>query len=157
MSIDATIFWWPLIAVVLHITEEFYFPGGFAEWDRSYRPAFQTSITPRFHVLMNGGLLFACLTLVLNESSEYLVAAWLLIAALLASNALWHIVGVARTRAYSPGVATGLALYIPMMLVGYAHFLRTDRASVPTAVAAFAIGGSYHWWARILHLFRARK
>lgn len=46
--------WWaPLAATTLHIFEEFVYPGGFAEWDRNYRPAVRKSITPRFHIIVN--------------------------------------------------------------------------------------------------------
>src|SRR6185503_17328415 len=98
---------------------------------------------------MNGLLLLACLSLALNKPSDTLVAAWLSVSALLASNAVWHIVGALRTRRYSPGVVTGTLLYIPMALHGFAHFTGSRQASVPTAlVVAALIGGSYHWWAR---------
>src|SRR5262249_5803750 len=52
------IWWAPLCAATLHIVEEFVYPGGFAEWDRAYRPAFRESITPRLHVVVNALLLF---------------------------------------------------------------------------------------------------
>ena len=40
----------PLAAACLHIIEEFFLPGGFADWDRRYRPAFARSITTRFPI-----------------------------------------------------------------------------------------------------------
>ena len=30
--------WLPLVAVALHLVEEFAWPGGFADWYRDYRP-----------------------------------------------------------------------------------------------------------------------
>ncbi|HEX6791421.1 MAG TPA: hypothetical protein VF247_08945 [Candidatus Krumholzibacteria bacterium] len=50
----------PLAAARLHITEEFFLPGGFADWDRRYRPALARSITTRFHVIINALLLVLC-------------------------------------------------------------------------------------------------
>ena len=52
--------WAPAGAAILHIVEEFVFPGGFADWDRRYRPGFRKNITPLFHVIINGLLLVTC-------------------------------------------------------------------------------------------------
>ena len=145
------------MAVVLHVTEEFFWPGGFADWDRKYRPEIAASITSRLHIVVNGALLLACLSVAVNTPNKYVVAAWLTIAALLAGNAVWHIVGAIRTRSYSPGVVTGTALYLPLMCYGYAHFIGSGEATVGTAVAAFIIGASYHWWARGMHLMRSGR
>jgi hypothetical protein len=151
-----SIFWWPLIAATLHIVEEFVFPGGFPEWDRAYRPAYKKSITPRLHVVMNGLLIFLCLSIGFNGPIAINVAMWLTLAALLASNAIFHIVGAIKTRGYSPGMVTGIVLYLPMAAYGFAHFVGTRQASVGTAVVAAALGGSYHLWSAVMHSRRAR-
>jgi len=155
--VSATIFWWPLIAVTLHIIEEFVFPGGFAAWDRAYRPEIAGSITPRFHIVVNGALLFVCLAIAVAGSTRMGVAGWLTAAALLASNAFFHIVGAFRTRRYSPGVVTGVTLYIPMAVFGFVHFVAGGDASAGTAISAILIGGSYHWWSRMLHRARVSE
>jgi hypothetical protein len=54
------LYWAPFGAASLHILEEFVYPGGFAAWDRRYRPDFSHTITGRFHVIINGLLLVAC-------------------------------------------------------------------------------------------------
>jgi hypothetical protein len=38
-------------------SDELDYPGGFADWDRAYRPSIRGSITPRFHVVINAALL----------------------------------------------------------------------------------------------------
>lgn len=167
------LFWAPLVAAALHIVEEFVYPGGFADWDRAYRPSIAKSITPTLHIVVNALLLFACLTVgiagmpgaamvvggqrlrsVVPESLA--VPAWLTLAALLASNAVFHLVGTYRTKRLSPGVRTGLLLYIPLALVGYGVFLRAGRVSIVTAAVAALLGGSYHLWAALAHRRRAR-
>jgi Protein of unknown function with HXXEE motif len=155
--------WWaPLGAAVLHIVEEFFYPGGFAEWDRRYRPVVRVSITRRFHVIINGALLLACIQIgILGTASgadarAIGTALWLAIAALLFSNAVFHVVGSIRTRTRSPGVVTGVVLYVPLAVVGYTYFLRSGYASFPTAVVAAVIGGSYPMWAALMHRARAR-
>jgi hypothetical protein len=148
--------WWPLLASVLHIMEEFVFPGGFPAWDRTYRPEIRTSITPRFHLVVNGLLILICTAIGLMGASPRGVAAWLTLASLLASNAIFHLVGTIQTKSYSPGIVTGVALYIPMACYGYLHFLRAHQASAGTAITALVIGGSYHFWSSRIHSRRAR-
>ena len=157
------IWWAPLVAAVLHIVEEFVYPGGFADWDRRYRPAVRASITPRFHVLINGALLLLCVQIgvlsgaVGTGAQALAVGAWLAVAALLFSNAVFHVVGTFQTRRRSPGVVTGVFLYVPMAVAGYWYFLRTGSASLATGVVAALLGGSYHLWAGIAHAARARR
>jgi hypothetical protein len=55
----------------------------------------------------------------------------------------------------SPGVRTGVVLYMPMALFGFWHFLRSGRVSVLAAVASAAVGASYHLWAALAHRARA--
>jgi len=151
------IFWWPLAAALLHITEEFVYPGGFPEWDRAYRPAYKASITPRLHLIMNGILIFVGVAVGVAGPTPSGVSTWLTLSALLASNAIFHLLGAFRTRRYSPGMITGLFLYIPMAVVGFPHFLSARLASTGTAIAAAVLGGSYHLWSAMAHARRARK
>jgi hypothetical protein len=155
--------WWaPLAAAILHIVEEFVWPGGFADWDRSYRPAIRDSITPRLHIIVNGALLLACLQVGLcagttdSRARAIGAVAWLAITALLFSNAIFHIVGTIRTRTRSPGVITGVLLYLPMPVAGYWYFVRSGTVSWRIAIVAGAVGGSYHLWAAIMHRMRSR-
>lgn len=155
--------WWaPFAAAVLHILEEFVYPGGFAEWDRSYRPAIRNSITPRFHIIINGALLLLCAQVGLLAGTDDIkartigVALWLALAALLFSNALFHVVGTIRTRRRSPGLVTAVVLYVPMAIVGYWQFIGSGEASWGIAIAAGLVGGSYHLWASLIHKIRAR-
>jgi hypothetical protein len=158
-----TWFWWaPFAAVLLHVIEEFVFPGGFMEWDRAYRPGIRDSITPRLHVVVNAALVLLCLQVgVLGGSSDAEArsvgaAVWLGVAALLLSNAVFHVVGTVRTGTRSPGVVTAVALYVPLAAAGYWRFLHGGEASPAVAAVAAAVGGSYHWWAALLHRARAR-
>ena len=155
--------WWgPLVAAVLHIVEEFVYPGGFAAWDRRYRPAIKKSITPRLHVIVNAALLLGCLQVALLgragdvEAQHVGTTAWLAISALLFSNAVFHVVGTLRARNYSPGVVTAVVLYVPLAVCGYWYFLGNRRVSLVTAALAAIAGGSYHLWAALLHRARAR-
>ena len=167
--------WWaPLGAAALHIGEEFVYPGGFAAWDRMYRPAIAGSITPGLHVVVNALLLFACASVGISGMPGAAIVVggtrfrssvpaslsapvWLGLAALLFSNAIFHLVGAYRTKRYSPGMVTGALLYVPMAVVGYWHFMSTGEASPLQAAIAACLGGSYHLWASFGHRWRSRK
>jgi Protein of unknown function with HXXEE motif len=152
------LYWAPFGAASLHIVEEFVYPGGFAAWDRRYRPAIRHSITGRFHLIINGLLLVACYDVWALRSSAIGVGVWLTVTTLLFANAVWHLVGSVKSRSYSPGVLTGLLLYVPLTIYGYGRFLGTGQASVPTAIIAFAVGVSYQLWAgNALHDWRVKR
>ncbi len=149
---------WSLFgAAVLHITEEFGFPGGFSDWYRAYRPAIAASFTTRFAVWINVALLALCANVALAGQTPFALAAWLAVATLLFSNAVFHLIGAWQTRRYSPGMVTGTLFYVPMAVYGYAHFLSTGKVSPGTAIASFVIGASYHPLAYLNHLRRARQ
>ena len=154
---DSWIWWAPFCAAVLHITEEFFWPGGFPEWDRMYRPHIAKSITKSLHIWINALLLFGTLSLALSARSEMAVAGWLTFASLLFGNAIFHVFGTIRTKRYSPGLVTGLALYVPMAIFGYEHFLTTRQATKGTAIVAILLGMSYQLWGTMMHKARAGR
>ena len=147
----------PLAAACLHITEEFFLPGGFADWDRRYRPAFARSITTRFHVIINALLLVLCYDVWAMRRSPVGPYLWLVVAALLFSNAIWHLRGAWKTRRYSPGMVTGLLLYVPMAPFGYVYFIRHASVSIAGAAAAFALGVSYPLISTLMHRRRVSR
>jgi hypothetical protein len=147
--------WAPLSAATLHIFEEFAWPGGFAARYRQYAPTRAKSITPRFLVIGNGLLLMLGYDAGAWWPAPFGAAVWLTTAALLASNATWHLIGTIRTKSCSPGIATGLILYVPLALFGYVRTLRSGT-NIVTAIVAAAIGTSYHSWSAALHRRRAR-
>jgi hypothetical protein len=151
------IWWAPLASAALHIVEEFVFPGGFPDWDRRYRPKYAKSINPRLHVIVNGLLLLVAYDVRALRGTPSGVALWLTVMALLASNAIWHIVGAINTRSYSPGMVTGTLLYIPLTIYGYARFTANGEATIPTAIVAAVVGSSYHLWiSPAMHRWRSR-
>lgn len=152
------IFWAPAICAALHIFEEFAWPGGFAAWFRVYRPETAVSFTPTFAVLVNAFLLFVAF-----------VAGWfgpmwdrglsllLILSAVLAFNGLFHLVGAIRTRRYSPGMVTGLLLYLPMCVIIYWHFLRTGTITAMDAAISLGLGTFFQVWSFTTHRRRATR
>jgi hypothetical protein len=79
------------------------------------------------------------------------------LAALLFSNAIFHLVGTYQTKRISPGVRTGVLLYVPLAVFGYWHFIRAGQVSLVAAGASALLGGSYHLWAAWAHRWRSRR
>jgi len=124
------IFWLPGICAALHIIEEFVWPGRFLAWYREYRPGIAASITPRFALIGNAILVAATIVLgVMGPSWPRGLPLWLTLAALLAGNALFHVLGALRMRRYSPGMITGIFLYIPLCVLGFLYFVASKDAS----------------------------
>jgi hypothetical protein len=142
--------WAPLGAVILHIFEEFVYPGGFVAWYRRYRVD-ASRITTRFLIIINAVLLIACWDSAILVRRGNGAAFWLAIAALTASNGCWHVWASFKSREYSPGTITGVAIYVPLAVYGYNHYLRSGAASMTTALIAAAIGCSYPFWSALFH------
>ena len=150
------VFWLPFASAVLHIFEEFVWPGGFLEWYRRYRPEIASSLTPRFVIVVNAILLGATFLLgYLGPSWSRGLSLWLIIAALLGGNAVFHLVAVLRLSQYSPGVVTGLLLYVPLCGWGYWYFIGTGEAPWSMAAVSFILGSSYQFWSILSHRRRS--
>jgi hypothetical protein len=150
------LFWAPLIAVSLHLFEEFAFPGHFPEWYVRYKPEIKKSVTKRFLITINVLLLILSYDVGALGSSKFGIVLWLGVTAMLAANGIWHFKGVVKTRSYSPGVLTGLLVYLPLAIYGYVIFLNSKQVSVFIALIALAIGASYQMWSNIYHRIRKR-
>ena len=151
--------WSLTIAVLIHVFEEFAFPGGFRNWWCNYRPDIASSVTTGYLIMINAVLvLMSMLIAVAAEARRGNgVAAWLTLAALLAGNAIFHLVGAVQTKRYSPGMISGALLYIPLAIYGYIHFLRIGRTSWQTATIAAVLGGSYYFISLANHHRRAHS
>src|SRR5579872_2241730 len=142
--------WAPLAAAVIHISEEFLLPGGFAAWYRRYSPD-SSRITRRMLIIVNGILLAVCVNIGMLGRTPLGMAYWLAISALLASNRLWHAWATLRSHTYSPGIVTGIAIYVPLAVWGCTTFVGSGAVSPAIAVLAALIGASYQIWSALYH------
>jgi len=149
--------WLPLGAVLLHLFEEFVWPGGFAEWYRWYRPERAASVTTRFLVWINALFVLMALIPVARGFRPYGVAFWLVVASIAAANGLFHLWAVLRTRRYSPGVVTGCIFYLPLAVFGFVYFWRAGLANVALLLQAAIIGPAYNVYAAWNHRRRAKS
>ena len=110
-----------------------------------------------FMFWINAIFLAACAGAGQQGFSEYGVAFWLTMASIELGNAGYHVLGTIRTRRYSPGVVTGVLLYVPISLYGYWFFVTSRLASRGTAVVALALGLLFPVWSLWNHRRRAAK
>ena len=151
-----TLFWLLPSAVVLHIGEEFIYPGGFRPWYQKYNPSIASSLTNRFLVTINGILIAVCILPILIGISPQAISLWLTVVAILFSNSLFHITATIKSRRYSPGIITSVILYLPLSVWGYWFFVSTHQASFGTAMVSFILGSSYQWWSLSNHRRRSK-
>ncbi len=147
----------PLVAASVHVLEEFVYPGGFRAWYARYRPEIARSLTVRLLVTINAILLTVCALLAVAGPSPANAATWLIVVSVLFWNAIFHVRAALRMRRYSPGVVSGILLYVPLALYGYPVLVRQGLASVPAAALCFAMGGLYAVWSLANHRRRARR
>lgn len=152
---EITVYWLPATCVALHVFEEFAWPGGFLAWYRRYRPEFAASLTVRFVVVVNALLILLTLWLGwFGPAASRGVSAWLALMAGLACNGVFHVCGMVLSRAYSPGVVTGVLLYLPVCAWGYWYFL-SRGASPQLALISGAVGAGYQLWSAWNHQRRS--
>jgi hypothetical protein len=142
--------WSLLIAAAIHMTEEFAWPGGFRLWYAKYR-ANAVRVTPLFLLTANAILLAGCVYAALPEGFTPHLAAWFGVGAILFMNGLWHQYAAYKSHTYSPGMVTGLLIYVLLVPYGYHHYLHAGSISITTAVIAAAVGGSYQFWSALYH------
>ena len=130
--------------VMLHVTEEFLFPGGFIEWYKEFRPALAKGIKPGYIVWINTLMMGACVIPVYLGPSLQGLTVWYIISAIGAANACFHVLGVKALKKYSPGVVTGVLLYIPLFLYGTSVLMSYKPFSLLRMLVCIAIAVGYH-------------
>jgi hypothetical protein len=121
-------------AAIIHVLEEYAFPGGFSDWMRRLNPRFAPWITARFAVIINGLFLLLCVMGALVASRSLVFS--LSVASLLFLNGLTHLAGAIRAKRYAPGVISGVLLYLPLSL--YAVYLSAAAGKLTLAGGAMA-------------------
>ena len=132
-------------AVMLHVTEEFLYPGGFPEWyARLMPPKTVKKSNTGFLVWINTLMMCACAFALYFGSTLHGYSIWYYVAAIAAANACFHIWGVIKLKAYSPGVVTGTLLYIPLFVVGTIQLVSSGKLPLHRAILAIIVAVGYH-------------
>ena len=137
--------WMPLIAVLLHLVEAFAWPGGFSAWYRAFLPDRPSRVTTPFFRWVNAVLIVIAVLAGVLGSRPYGVAFWLIVASVGASRAAWQAWATVEKNAYSPGVVTACALYIPLAIFGFVHFARSGIVRPEVVLPAAVAGPAFHF------------
>jgi hypothetical protein len=142
----SVLMWAVAAASVLHVGEEYAWPGGFLGFMRQtvqrYASFIATDVlTPRFALVINA--LFLTLVLVAAIIAPAAPVFTLSVAGLVGLNGLGHVLGSAVLRRYVPGAGTGLVLYLPLCLLAYAAYLG-HGVSVAVALLSLAVGAGWN-------------
>jgi uncharacterized protein with HXXEE motif len=97
---------------LLHILEEYYAGEGFHRWMRRVA---RITLAPAQFIAINSLLWMAMLVATLT-ASYFAKQGWVIVAlaVIVSINGVGHLVGTLYTGVYSPGLATGLVLWVPL-------------------------------------------
>ena len=118
-----------LAASLIHMGEEYFYPGGFMDVMKRLNPRFAPLVTVPLAVAINGLQLVLCLVAIAVGKNALVFS--MSVAGLLFFNGLIHIMGCVRVRGYAPGVISGVLLYLP--LAGYAYYLTISSGQLTLA------------------------
>jgi hypothetical protein len=107
---DPALLWLLPLAYALHILEEWF--GGFPEWIA----LIAGSPLPRGSFIATNTIAMAAMVAAILAATTREASGWMGIAAasVLFVNAFAHLFGSIATRAYSPGLITGIVVYLPI-------------------------------------------
>ncbi len=140
-------------AIMLHVTEEFLFPGGFSEWYNEFVPSKTSKVKTGYLVWINTLMIGVCILPVYFGETLHGASVWYYVAAIAAINACFHIWGVAKLKKYSPGVITGTLLYLPLFVAGTLYLLNKGDLPLSKAITALLLAIGYH----IFSVIRQKK
>ena len=135
------VFWAFVGAAVIHIVEEYKYPGGFLDFVKCFNPRFGPSVTVNLAVILNSLFLLLCIAGAVAASKSPTFS--LSIASLLFFNALMHIIGAIRARGYAPGVISGILLYLPLSLYAYYLFISSGHLTFLGLIVSSLLGVLY--------------
>ena len=130
-----------LVVSVIHMAEEYFFPGGFMEMMKLLNPRFAPFVTVPMAIIINGMQLLLCVVAI--AIGERAVVFGLSIAALLLLNGLVHIAACIRVKGYAPGVISGVLLYLPVSVYAYHRALSSGLLTVHGMLVTFVLGLLY--------------
>ncbi|HEY4305238.1 MAG TPA: HXXEE domain-containing protein [Gemmatimonadaceae bacterium] len=127
------------VSFALHIFEEFVFPGTFPEWYHRYRPHLKGEPLSYYY---KANLIYFLMTATVAfgpmRTSGYM--SQLFVSAILLSNLLFtHVRGAIATRSYSPGMVTGILLYVPITVTTFWYLTSHALLSLPLALLSLGL------------------
>ncbi len=126
---------------VMHMVEEYFYPGGFMDMMKRLNPKFAPLVTARMAIIINGLQLLLCVVAIMVGRN--ILAFSLSVASLLFTNGLMHIMGGIRVKGYAPGVITGILLYIPLSVYAYYLLIGSGQLTWFEGIVSAVLGVLY--------------
>jgi len=130
-----------LVVSMIHMGEEYFYPGGFMDVMKRLNPKFASLVTAPMAVIINGLQLLLCVVAI--AVGENVLTFSMSVAALLFINGLMHIMGCVRVKGYAPGVITGILLYMPLSVYAYYLFTSSGQLTLNGVVITGVLGLLY--------------
>lgn len=130
-----------LIVSMLHMLEEYVYPGGLPDFSKRLNPGFAPLVTPLMAVIVNGLQLLLCLVAIMVGSKS--LAFSLSAASLLFINGWIHIFGCIKVGGYAPGAISGALLYLPLSVYAYYHFGSSGQLTLAGGAISGLLGVVY--------------
>ena len=129
------------VVSILHMGEEYFYPGGFMNVMRSLNPKFAPLVTKTMAIIVNSLQLVLCIVVILIGENNLILS--MSLAALLFINSLVHMGGCIKAKGYAPGVITGTLLYLPLSIYAYFHFARSGQLNMSGVIITGMLGLLY--------------
>jgi hypothetical protein len=130
-----------LIASIIHMGEEYLYPGGFMGLMKRLNPKLAPIMTTPAAVIINGLQLLLCIAAIAIGRNALVFS--MSVAGLLFINGMVHIVGCVRVKGYAPGVITGVLLYTPLSVYAYYLFISSGQLTPSGSVVTGLLGLLY--------------
>lgn len=129
------------IASLLHMGEEFFYPGGFLETIRRLNSKIAPAVNRSAAIIINSLQLLSCIVVMAIGKNALVFS--MSVAALLFINGVIHVLACIKTTGYVPGVITGVLLYVPLSTFSYYHFVSSGQLSANGIALSCMLGMLY--------------
>lgn len=130
-----------LVVSMIHMVEEYFYPGGFMDVMKRLNPRFAPLVTAPMAIVINGPQLLLCVIAILVGRN--LLVFSMSVAALLFINAFAHIIGSLIAKEYAPGVITGVLFYLPLSIYAYYAFISSGQLTPGEVIVTGILGLVY--------------
>jgi len=135
------VFWAFVGAALIHIAEEYKYPGGFLDSMRNFNPTLAQLVTVNFAAVINVLFVLLCVAAAISGSGTPIFG--LSVASLLFVNALTHATATVMRKRYAPGVVSGVLLYLPLSVYAYYLFASAGRIDLVEGLISGLLGAAY--------------
>ncbi|MDR3575449.1 MAG: HXXEE domain-containing protein [Anaerolineaceae bacterium] len=130
-----------LLVSIIHMGEEYFYPGGFMDMMKRLNPKFAPLVTTPMAIIVNGLQLLLCVAAIVVDKNIPLFS--MSIAGLLFINGLVHLMACVRVKGYAPGVVSGALLYVPLSVYAYYLFISSGELSLTGVIVTGVLGLLY--------------